>query len=51
MPSPLKIASIWRVISDVDLEAIRRHAMAPVDVWIMAEQRDDAAALTASAEP
>ena len=51
MPSPLKLASIWRVIADVDLEAIRRQAMAPVDVWILAEQRDDAAALTRVAEP
>jgi uncharacterized protein (DUF697 family) len=51
MPSPLKLASIWRVIADVDLEAIRREAMAPVDVWILAEQRDDAAALTALLSP
>jgi uncharacterized protein (DUF697 family) len=51
MPSPLKLASIWRVIADVDLEAIRRQAMAPVDVWILADQRDDAAALTALLGP
>ena len=38
MLSPLKLASIWRVIADVNLEAIRRHAMAPVDVWILAEE-------------
>jgi uncharacterized protein (DUF697 family) len=51
MPSPLTLASIWRVIADVDLEAIRREAMAPFDVWILAEQRDDAAALTALLSP
>jgi uncharacterized protein (DUF697 family) len=51
MPSPLKLASVWRVISDVDLEAIRRHALALVDVWIVAEQPDDAAALTALLSP
>jgi uncharacterized protein (DUF697 family) len=43
--SPLKLASIWRVISDVDLHAIRHHALAPVEVWIIAEHADDAAAL------
>jgi hypothetical protein len=51
MPSPLKLASVWRVIADVDLEAIRRHAMAPVDVWILAEHSADAAALTAVLSP
>jgi uncharacterized protein (DUF697 family) len=51
MPSPLKLANIWRVISDVDLEAIRRHAMAPVDVWIVAEHVEDAAALTRLLSP
>ena len=45
MPSPLKLASIWRVISDVDLHAIRRHALAPIEVWIVAEHGDDALAL------
>jgi hypothetical protein len=45
VPSPLKLASIWRVISDVDLQAIRRHALAPIEVWIVAEQGDDAVAL------
>jgi uncharacterized protein (DUF697 family) len=51
MPSPLKLANMWRVISDVDLEAIRSHAMAPVDVWILAEKPDDAAALTRLLSP
>ncbi len=51
MLSPLKLASIWRVIADVNLEAIRRHAMAPVDVWILAEETDDAAALAALLSP
>jgi hypothetical protein len=45
VPNPLKLASIWRVISDVDLQAIRRHALAPIDVWIVAEQGDDGVAL------
>lgn len=45
MPNPLKLASTWRVISDVDLQAIRRHALAPIDVWIVAEHRDDGVAL------
>lgn len=51
MASPLKLANIWRVISDVDLEAIRRHAMAPVDIWILAEQAEDAAALIGLLSP
>jgi uncharacterized protein (DUF697 family) len=45
VPNPLKLASIWRVIADVDLQGIRRHALAPIDVWIVAEHGDDAAAL------
>jgi hypothetical protein len=51
MPSPLKIANIWRVISDVDLEAIRRHALAPAEVWIVADHADDAAALARILSP
>jgi hypothetical protein len=51
MSSPLKLASIWRVISDVDLEAIRRHATAPVELWIAAERADDAAALVRVLSP
>jgi len=39
MPSALKIANVWRIISDVDLEAIRRQAMAPVDIWIVTSMR------------
>jgi hypothetical protein len=45
LPNPLKIANIWRVISDVDLDGIRKHALAPIEVWIIAEQDDDAATL------
>jgi uncharacterized protein (DUF697 family) len=44
VPTPLKFASIWRVISDVDLQSIRRHALAPIEVWIVAEHGDDAVA-------
>ena len=51
MQTPLKIANVWRVISDVDLEAIRRHATAPLDVWIVAEHPEDAAALTRVLSP
>jgi uncharacterized protein (DUF697 family) len=45
VPSPLKLASIWRVISDVDLQGIRRNALAPIEVWIVAEHGDDAVAV------
>ena len=51
MPSPLKIANIWRIVSDVDLEAIRRNALAPVEVWIVADHADDAAALARILSP
>src|SRR3954471_15002401 len=51
MPSALKIANVWRIISDVDLEAIRRQAMAPVDIWIVTEHAEDAAALTRMLSP
>src|SRR3954464_7141366 len=51
MPSALKIANVWRIISDVDLEGIRRQAMAPVDIWIIAEHAEDAAALTRMLSP
>ena len=51
MPSPLKLANIWRVISDVDLHAIRRHALAPVDVWVISERPDDATALAQLLSP
>ena len=45
MPSPLKLANAWRIIRDVDLEAIRRHALERFEVWIVAEDEADAAAL------
>ena len=51
MPSPLKIANIWRVISDVDLEAIRRHAMAPVEIWVLVEDAADRDAVLALVSP
>jgi hypothetical protein len=46
MPSPLKLASIWRVIADVDLEGIRRRALAPIELWLIADDPADTAALS-----
>ena len=45
MPNPLKIANIWRIIRDVDLEAIRRMAVMPVELWIVAENELDGLAV------
>jgi uncharacterized protein (DUF697 family) len=45
MPSPLKLANVWRIIRDVDLEAIRRHAMLRFELWIVAAAESDGAAL------
>lgn len=42
MRSPLKLASVWRVISDVDLEGIRRRSHERFEIWIVAENPDDA---------
>jgi uncharacterized protein (DUF697 family) len=44
MPNPLKLASVWRVISDVDLEGIRRSAHERFELWIAADDEADAAA-------
>jgi uncharacterized protein (DUF697 family) len=45
MPSPLKLANAWRIIRDVDLEAIRRHALLRFELWIVAEDEAGGAAL------
>ena len=44
MPNPLKLASVWRVISDVDLEGIRRSAHERFELWTIADDDADAAA-------
>lgn len=43
MANPLKLASVWRIIRDVDLEAIRRQALAPFEVLVGADDLEDAA--------
>ena len=45
MPNPLKLASLWRVIKDLDLEGLRATARAPFTLAIAAEQADDASQL------
>jgi len=42
MPNPLKLASVWRVISDVDLDGIRRSSHQPFEIWIAADRAADA---------
>ena len=45
MPNPLKLASLWRIISDIDLEAPRQAARAKFAVSIVSETGDDAETL------
>jgi hypothetical protein len=33
----LKLANVWKVIREVDLDAIRREALAPFDLAILGE--------------
>ena len=47
MPRSLKLANLWRVIRDVDLEAIRAAVARPFELLIVADERDDAAAVRA----
>ncbi len=47
MPNPLKLASVWRVIKDVDLESIRRNAQAPFTLAVVADREEDAVAVRA----
>jgi uncharacterized protein (DUF697 family) len=43
MPNPLKLASLWRIIRDVDLEGPRQAARAPFVITIVAESEADGA--------
>ena len=45
MPNPLKLASLWRVIKDLDLEGLRAAARGPFTLALASEQADDAAGL------
>ncbi|RPJ71600.1 MAG: hypothetical protein EHM24_11865 [Acidobacteria bacterium] len=54
MPSMLALGRVWQIIKEVDLEAIRRQAEAPVRVAVVAETpavADDLAVLLASGDP
>jgi uncharacterized protein (DUF697 family) len=44
MANPLKLASVWRVISDVDLDGIRRRSHEPFEIWLAADDETDAVA-------
>ena len=45
MPNPLKLASLWRVIKDLDLEGVRVVARARFTLAVVADAEDDAARL------
>jgi uncharacterized protein (DUF697 family) len=47
MASPLKLASLWRVLKDTDLDAIRRAAKAPFTLAVAADREEDAVAVRA----
>jgi uncharacterized protein (DUF697 family) len=51
MPGPLKAANLWRIIRDVDLEAIRRNVAASFELWLISEDGVDAARLRALLGP
>jgi uncharacterized protein (DUF697 family) len=54
MANPLTLARVWRILKEVDLEAIRREAEAPVRVLVVAEaagDADDLAVLFAAGHP
>jgi hypothetical protein len=36
MQSPLKLASAWRIVKDVDLDGIRRRSHERFELWIIA---------------
>jgi uncharacterized protein (DUF697 family) len=42
MANPVKLANIWRIIRDIDLEAIRRDALAPFELLVAADDLEDA---------
>ena len=41
MPSPLKLASAWRIVKDVDLEGIRRRSNERFELWAIANDGAD----------
>lgn len=45
MPNPLKLASLWRVVRDVDLEGLRLAARARFTLVLVSETGDDASRL------
>jgi uncharacterized protein (DUF697 family) len=45
MSTPLKVANVWRVIRDVDLDGIRATATGRFELWIVAADPLDAAAV------
>jgi uncharacterized protein (DUF697 family) len=45
MPNPLKLASLWRVIKDLDLEGLRRAARGRFTLAAVSETGEDAARL------
>ena len=47
----MRIANIWRIIRDVDLDGIRASALAPFEIWIAADDAGDAAAVTRLLSP
>jgi uncharacterized protein (DUF697 family) len=47
MARSLKLANLWRVVRDVDLQGIRAAVSAPFELTIVADDPDDASALRA----
>ncbi len=45
MPGPLKLASLWRVVRDIDLSALRLAAQARFALSVVSENGEDAAGL------
>ncbi len=41
MPSPLKLASAWRIVKDVDLDGIRRRSNERFELWAIANDGAD----------
>jgi uncharacterized protein (DUF697 family) len=42
MANPLKLTSVWRVVSDVDLDGIRRRSHERFEIWLAADVEADA---------
>jgi uncharacterized protein (DUF697 family) len=47
----VRIASIWRIIRDVDLDGIRAQALAPFEIWMASDDMADADAVAALLSP